>query len=879
MTSTHCSENNAITFESERASKDMYEYRLSNGMKVILVPRPGLEVVTANITYHVGSRNEGLGLSGATHYLEHGMFKGSKKFQGSNGMWKLEEKGMYMNATTYTDRTNYFEVMKASDLEDAIAREADRMAEPLLTEDLLKSEMSVVRNEYERGENNDFEILNKRIRATAFLAHPYHHSTIGWKSDIENVSAKALRKFHDTFYIPNNATYTFVGNFDPLKIKNLVCKYFAEIPSGTKPPKMYTEEPLQTGQRRVLVRKPSNTSLMGIAFKSVNGLHKDAITLRVLCSLMNSGPTAPFVPLKKQGVIHDVMPVWERMKDPYLFTLWVTTNYPNEVAMAEAEKAVMNLLEEYPRPSDSELDLVKKSLANEWSEKMESTRGMAMEINESISRGDAFDVHNRFDILKSITADDIVAVARKTFKVNQSTVGWFIPATKEDTVSPIKPEKYTVGVYPTAPAIESIPVPSSTRMNFKDATTSSLTSTFMKYNTYKTHLRVSLQTNSSSFNAFETVSRRLLSELMMKGVCLTNSKSTVNFDEKNIHNFLSANGIEREIVPSQNGVHLICTTTSKEINIIKQMVKLMDSELKTPSLHPDTFKYLKNKMLSELAGSAGNVDHTAKVLMSQTLFKDGGSNYQHSTAVLKKALYDLTHQDILDQHKALVKSGVTKISVLTSDDGIMDVCKKLQSSAYEEMKYNVLLNDPCNGAQVEHFIPGKTSCTVKWAHVVQNATELVPLKIAIGSLGNGFAGRLMKIVRDKEGLTYGIYANLKTVLGTHIFEVTATFNPTNLQKGIDTTEKVMNEWKNGVTREEVEIQKTMMLGSQIVHFDNPVAIANTIHNALLNDKPVGAIDSFQKVVSAVQFKDVNDALKKYIHVDRLKRVVVGTIPK
>lgn len=137
----------------------------------------------------------------------------------------------------------------------------------------------------------------------------------------------------------------------------------------------------------------------------------------------------------------------------------------------------------------------------------------------------------------------------------------------------------------------------------------------------------------------------------------------------------------------------------------------------------------------------------------------------------------------------------------------------------------------------------------------------------------------MKIVRDKEGLTYGIYANLKTVLGTHIFEVTATFNPTNLQKGIDTTEKVMNEWKNGVTRDEVEIQKTMMLGSQIVHFDNPVAIANTIHNTLLNDKPVGAIDSFQKVVSAVQFKDVNDALKKYIHVDRLKRVVVGTIPK
>ena len=179
-----------MSFTPGRQLNNLYEYHLENGLRLLLAPRPGLDVVTANITYHVGSRNEGLGLSGATHYLEHGMFKGSKKFNGSNGMWKLEELGAYMNATTYTDRTNYFEVIQTKHLEEAIVREGDRMLQPLLTSDLLQSEMSVVRNEYERGENNSFEVLHKRIMATAYMAHPYHHSTIGWKSDIENVSAE-----------------------------------------------------------------------------------------------------------------------------------------------------------------------------------------------------------------------------------------------------------------------------------------------------------------------------------------------------------------------------------------------------------------------------------------------------------------------------------------------------------------------------------------------------------------------------------------------------------------------------------------------------------------------------------------------------------------
>ena len=152
----------------------LYEFKHKTGLRVLLFPKDGLEVTTANITYHVGSRNEGLGVRGATHYLEHGMFKGSKNFnkEKGNGMWALETMGAYMNATTYTDRTNYFSVIESDKLNEVISREADRMKDPLLDAHELKNEMTVVRNEFERGNNNDFEELQKRIIAMSFMAHP-----------------------------------------------------------------------------------------------------------------------------------------------------------------------------------------------------------------------------------------------------------------------------------------------------------------------------------------------------------------------------------------------------------------------------------------------------------------------------------------------------------------------------------------------------------------------------------------------------------------------------------------------------------------------------------------------------------------------------------
>ena len=857
-----------MSFTPGKTYKDMYEYHLPNGMRIILVPRPGIDVCTANITYHVGSAREGLGVTGATHFLEHLQFKGSKKFSGKEGMWKLEELGMYMNATTYLDRTNFFEVMQTKDLNEAIIREADRMFEPLLTEESLKSEMSVVRNELERGANNSFQLLHQAIVGQAFQSHPYHHATIGWKDDVENVSAAALRNFHDTFYIPNNSTYTIVGNFDPVEVKRLIWDAFKDVKAGPEPPKMYTQEEVQTGQRRITLQKPSNTSLMGIAFKSVKGLHPDAITLEVLAKLIASGPTSPVEPLRKSGVVHDVMPSWERMKDPYLFSVWVTTNNAAHQTMERAEAAVMELLQTYPKPSQKELDAAKASIEYGWKESMESTRGMASEINEAISRGDAFDVYNRFRVLRKVTADDIVRVAKATFNVDRSTVGWFLPGEQHELLP--EPE-YSPPKYSVAPSIDSLRAPSSTQIKLEEVTKTSETTAFTKYNSAKTHIRISLQSPSSTYNAYETMARHMLADLMTKGVKIKQQ----DFPEQKIQAFLDTNGIERHVSTSPYGINITVSIPSNDSKVVGRMISLLKSEMKNPTLNSDTFDYLQKKTGAELMGSSGNVNNMAGVLMSQALFEDGSCNYVHTSEELKTALFDLGHSSIVEEHQKLL-NGTMKLSVLSSSDEILDMCKKLttRENSYTPMVDHVLIKEPGKSATIDYKITGKTSCTIKWGHVIDKPS--IATKIAIGALGNGFAGRLMKIVRDKLGLTYGVYARQTRQHGAHVFDVTATFAPANLERGIRESEKVMNEWKNGVTNEEIDIQKQMLIGSQVVSWDNPAVISATVHSCLLQNKSMATVDDFKKKVESVSYAAVRRALKTQLFPTRLKRVTVGT---
>lgn len=407
------------------------EYRLSkNGLRILLVPDPAQPVAGCMVTYHVGSRNEATGYTGATHLLEHLMFKGSKKFnrKNKNTIFELlEKKGAQVNATTWYDRTNYYEIFPRENLETAIAIEADRMRNAFIEEKARQSEMTVVRNEYESGENSPYMAIDKLMWATAFQAHPYHHPTIGWKSDIENVPIERLKQFYDEFYWPDNATLTIAGGFDEAKTLQLIKKHFGVHGRNPEPsPALYTQEPPQEGQRRVTVERPG-FNVFSVAYRIPNAHHEDIPGIAMLGLVLADGKTSRlYKALVDTGLATGVSASWPHLRDPGLFQIFVTpADGIGHAAVENALNAEIKRLGE-GGVTKPELAKAKRSMRTSLAYRRDGLYSLLDALNEDIATGD----WTRFVTMparyQNVSEKDVVRVARAHLKEGQSTVGWFV---------------------------------------------------------------------------------------------------------------------------------------------------------------------------------------------------------------------------------------------------------------------------------------------------------------------------------------------------------------------------------------------------------------------------------------------------------------------
>jgi zinc protease len=412
------------------------EYRLdSNGLTVLIVPNHAVPVVTFQVTYEVGSRNEVTGTTGATHILEHMMFKGSSAFNDAAGnsiKQYLERVGGQFNASTAVDRTNYFATLGRNDLEGYVAIEADRMRHLWLHEADRQAEMTVVRNEFERGKNDPNNALLEQVTAAAYVALPYHHPTIGWKSDIEHVPIEKLRQFYDTFYWPNNATVTVVGDVEAASVLALVKKYYGAYPHSPEPiPEIYTEEPAQTGPRRVTLDRPGELGTVVIAHKVPNGRDADQPALEVLDAVLSSGKGARlYRALVDRGLALSAESGTDLNRDLSLHTISAVL-----APGATHEKVEQILLGEIERiktqgVTPQEVARVKQQFLAEDAYKRDGTAGVAAEINEWIAVGDWTLYVNFPHEVEEVTPADVQRVARQYLNAEQSTTGWFVPIPK-----------------------------------------------------------------------------------------------------------------------------------------------------------------------------------------------------------------------------------------------------------------------------------------------------------------------------------------------------------------------------------------------------------------------------------------------------------------
>ncbi|QZZ55075.1 M16 family metallopeptidase [Myxococcus xanthus] len=410
------------------------EYRLPNGLKVLLFPDPTKPTVTVNVTYFVGSKHEGYGETGMAHLLEHLMFKGTPTTR--NVPQALTERGARPNGTTWLDRTNYYETLPASDanLRWALSFEADRMVNSFIAKKDLDSEMTVVRNEFESGENDPRGILFERVMSAAYIWHSYGKSTIGARSDLENVPIDRLQAFYRKYYRPDNAMLVVAGRFDEAKALSMIQDTFGKLKKPSLPlPATYTAEPTQDGEREVQLRRVGDTALLTSLYHVPEGAHPDFAAIDVLTLVMGNNPSGrlykSMVETKKSSRVSASN---LQLRDPGIIVF--SAEMRDDQPVAAAREALLKTVEDASRTpfTEEEVNRAKATLSKYIDLTINNSERVAINLSEWEATGDWRLLFLHRDRIEAVTPEDVTRVAAAYLKSSNRTLGTFIPTPKPD---------------------------------------------------------------------------------------------------------------------------------------------------------------------------------------------------------------------------------------------------------------------------------------------------------------------------------------------------------------------------------------------------------------------------------------------------------------
>ena len=416
------------------------EYRLDNGLRVLLFPDPTKETATVCITYLVGSRHEGYGETGMAHLLEHLAFKGTPRHP--NVSQEQTAHGCRSNGSTWFDRTNYFETFAAteSNLAWALDMEADRMVNSDISSEDLASENTVVRNELESGENNPGAVLEERVFSTAYLWHNYGKSTIGASSDVTGVPVERVRAFYQTYYQPDNAVLAVAGNLDVVKTLAMIQSTFGKIPRPSRTlPRTYTVEPAQDGERTVTLRRVGDTQMVALAYHIPAGSHPDFPALEMLSHILSNEPSGRLYKALVEGkkatsVSSDAF----QLAEPGIF--FAQADARADQSLDAARDEMIRVIESAGQavPTAEEVERARERLLKNWELSMRNSERASIGLSEWSAMGDWRLIFIHRDRLKAVTAADIQRVAATYLIESNRTVGMYLP-TKQPARAEIPP--------------------------------------------------------------------------------------------------------------------------------------------------------------------------------------------------------------------------------------------------------------------------------------------------------------------------------------------------------------------------------------------------------------------------------------------------------
>jgi len=416
------------------AIEGVTEYRLANGLRILTVPDPSASTVGVHITYFVGSRHEGYGEKGMAHLLEHMLFKDTLRLGDIKA--ELTKRGARYNGTTSNDRTTYYETLAASgdNLDWALGMEADRMVHSQLRKSDLDSEMTVVRNEFEMGENSPRGVLSQRMTRLAFAAHNYGFPTIGLRSDIEMVPIERLQAFYRTWYQPDNALLTIGGKFDEAQALALAAQHFSPIPRPPRAlPALYTDEPVQDGERAVTLRRAGDIQIVSAMYRIPAAADPAYPAVDVLAQVLGTAPAGRLHrALVQKGLASSAWGYERMLRDPGYASFGAVVS--KDGALEPARDALLAALEGTAREpiSDAEVERARTSLLNDIEKTQRDSAALWRYLPEFAAMGDWRLFYLYRDRMRRVTTADVQRAALAYLKPANRVLGLFVPTAQPE---------------------------------------------------------------------------------------------------------------------------------------------------------------------------------------------------------------------------------------------------------------------------------------------------------------------------------------------------------------------------------------------------------------------------------------------------------------
>jgi zinc protease len=868
------------------------EYRLHNGLRVLLFPDQSKQTFTVNVTYLVGSKHENYGETGMAHLLEHLVFKGTPKYP-FNIMKELEDRGATFNGSTFVDRTNYFETLSATEenLKWTLEMEADRMINSFISQKDLDSEMTVVRNEFELGENNPLRVLWQRIMASAFDWHNYGKSTIGARADIENVPIEKLQAFYKKYYQPDNAVLIVAGKFDPDKTLGMINTYFGAIPRPDRTlDTYYTRDPVQDGERTVTVKRVGDIQWIGVAHKVSAGSHSDYASVRVLAEILGNAPSGrlykSLVDTKKASRTF----VWDfQLEEPGIIISFAQVQ--KEKSLEDVKNTMLKVHIEVVSnpPTKEEVDRAKTSLLKQIDLNFNNPDLVGILLSEYVCMGDWRLFFISRDQLEKVTTEDVLRVAKNYLKESNRTIGLFIPTDGPDRSEiPTEPDvealvKDYKGREAVASGEEFDPSPSNIETRTQRATLDNgLKVAYLPKKTRgeSVQLRMTLRFGDEKNLKNKGSAGQYAARMLDKGTSkMTRQQIKDEFDK------LKA---RVNIFGGATAVSVFIETTKPNM---EDVLKLVGQVLKYPSFPTDEFEKLKSEEIASIESNRREPTAVASMRLQKYLspYPKEDPRYAKTFDESLEAIRTLKLEDIKKFHKDFygANNGTLAISGDFDVTGTGNLINELFGNWNSPANYKRLETIYKDVDPIDEKIetPDKANAffiaQYNWQYN-DSQPEYPALVLGHYLLGEGTNSRLFSRIRGKEGISYGVGSGLNagTLDNVSSFSAYAFYAPENVSRLEETfKEEILKAVTEGFTVEEVEAAKSGWLQSRTVGRAQDASIAGTLNNYLFTGRTMAWDAELEKKVQALTVEEINAAMKKYLSYEKLNIVKAGDFAK